>query len=122
MNSERPNDLHRAIGSDVLAAECVEHIPAADSALPDAAIPIVVCSENIVFRENDTSGSHNVVGGFSIKNECFSYENHPPGECRVSSVVEGSCVANTISQLHMSCPIVVVLSLLTLIFCLSTPG
>ena len=40
INSERPNDPHRAIGSDVLAAECVEHIPAANSVLPDAAIPM----------------------------------------------------------------------------------
>ncbi len=48
MNSERPDDPHRAIGSEVVAAECVEHIPAADSAVPDAAVPIVVCSENVV--------------------------------------------------------------------------
>ena len=69
---ERTDDPHRAIGSDVLAAACVEHIPAANSALPDAAIPIVVWSEDVVFRENCASVSHNVVAGLSIDNECFT--------------------------------------------------
>ena len=71
-NLERLDDPHRAVGSEVLAAECVEQIPAADSALPNAAIPIVVCSEQLVFRENGSSGSHNVFGGFSIKSEFLS--------------------------------------------------
>ena len=71
-NLERPNDPHRVIGSEVLAAECVEHIPAANSALPDAAIPSVVCSENVVVREHVISESHNVVAGFSIKSEYLS--------------------------------------------------
>ena len=79
MTDLRTNDPHRAIGSDVLAAECVEHIPATNSALPDAAIPIVVCSENVVFREHGASVSHNVVVVFSIKGECFTNNNSPSG-------------------------------------------
>ena len=56
-NLERPNDPHRAIGSDVLAAECVERIPAADPALPNAAIPTVVCSEKSFFYKMTLGGS-----------------------------------------------------------------
>ena len=70
-NLERPNDVHRAIGSEVLATECVEHILAADPVLPDVATPTVVCLEHVVFRENDTSESHNVVGGVSIQKRVF---------------------------------------------------
>ena len=57
----RTDDPHRAIGSNVLAAECVEHIPAANSALPDVRIPIVVCSENVVSLNNNNYVSHNDV-------------------------------------------------------------
>ena len=38
---ERKNDPHCAIGGEVLAQECVEHIFAAEPALSAAAIPIV---------------------------------------------------------------------------------
>jgi len=72
INSECPDDPHCAIGSEVLAAECVEHIPAADSALPDAAILIVVCSEHVVVVENGASVPHNVVASLSIENEFFT--------------------------------------------------
>ena len=54
-----------------MAAECVEHIPAANSALPDAAIPIVVCSENVVVRGNGASVSHDVVADLLIKKRVF---------------------------------------------------
>ena len=53
MNLGPADDPHRAIGSDVLAAKCVEHISVADSALPNATIPIVASSENVVFLSND---------------------------------------------------------------------
>ena len=76
MNSGLADDPHRAIGSDVLAAKCVEHIPAADSALPHAAIPTVVCSENVVVRGNNTPGAHNVVGGVLIKKRKFFIGKH----------------------------------------------
>ena len=57
----RTDDPHRAIRSNVLAAECVEHIPAVNSALPDVAIPMVVFSEDVVSRRSSGSVSHNVV-------------------------------------------------------------
>ena len=79
MNPGLADDPHRAIGSDVLAAKCVEHISAADSAFPHAAIPIVESSENVVVRRNDTSGAHNVVGGFQSKTNIFHRKTLLPG-------------------------------------------
>jgi len=92
MNFGPADDPHRAIGSDTLAAKCVEHISVADSALPDAAISTVASSENVVSRGKDASGASNVDDGFSIKNECVSEENTPSGECHVPFVTEESSV------------------------------
>ena len=48
---ERKNDRHCAIGGEVLAKECVEHIFAAESTLPDVAIPTLCCQKTLLLKE-----------------------------------------------------------------------